>query len=290
MSFPTTRHSLIQRLASVGDNEDWQQFLEDYWGPVCRFAARWGRLQFEDAEDVGSLTFEALVAGQLLTRWQQQPTARLRTLLCAVVRNVISNRARVQSGRKQRLQEHRDDLRRMAVSIQADDPQAVETEDLFYAGWAEDLICKTLRQLHADLLAAGKANQFRSFYGCHCEGMTAAEVADCLNVPTTTIENYVKRTRQRFADQLHKALRLHVCGYCPLEEAESEVQSEWIRLSDHLDRAGGLDQLLSGTFDSDLTVKLGRQSSARIQSVLHELQSLPRDASTGSEGDQSRGH
>lgn len=270
----------------MGDNEDWQQFLEDYWRPVCRFAARWGRLQFEDAEDVGSLTFEAVIAGQLLRRWQQQPTARLRTLLCAVVRNIISNRARVQSGREQRLEEHRNDLRRLILSIQSDDPQTVETEDLFYAGWAEELICKTLQQLNADLLAAGKANQFRAFYGCHFEGMTAAEVADCLNVPTTTIENYVKRTRQRFADQLHKALRLHVSGYCPIEEAESEVQSEWIRLSDHLDRAGGLDQLLLRTFDSDLTVKLGRQSSARIQAVLHDLQSLPRDPSTGSVGDQ----
>lgn len=286
MSFPTTRHSLIQRLAVADENEDWQQFLADYWGPVCRFAARWGRLQFEDAEDVGSLTFEAVIAGQLLRRWQQQPTARLRTLLCAVVRNIISNRARVQSGREKGLQEHRDHLRHLALSMQGDDPQAIETEDLFYAGWAEDLICKTLRQLHAGLLAAGKANQFRAFYGCHCEGMTAAEVADCLGVPTTSIENYVKRTRQRFADELHQALQLHVSEYCPIEEAGTEVQSEWIRLKEHLDLAGGLDQLLLLTFNSELTVKLGRQSSARIMAVMHDLRTLPRDASAASACDQ----
>ena len=69
MSFPATRHSLIQRLAVTGAEEDWRQFLEDYWQPVCRFAANWGRLRFEDAEDVGSATFQVVLAGNLLQRW-----------------------------------------------------------------------------------------------------------------------------------------------------------------------------------------------------------------------------
>jgi DNA-directed RNA polymerase specialized sigma24 family protein len=95
MAFPETRLTLIQRIASTGDDADWRQFLGDYWGPVCRFAAQRGSLGLADAEDVASLTFEALIANQLLPRWVINRSAKLRTLLCTVTRNVMSNRARV---------------------------------------------------------------------------------------------------------------------------------------------------------------------------------------------------
>src|SRR5262245_3212426 len=98
MSFPQTRHTLIQRIVTRGDDQDWQAFLADYWGPVCRFAMRRGGLALADAEDVAAATFEALVANRLLARWVSDRAAKLRTLLCAVVRNVLSNRARVQAG------------------------------------------------------------------------------------------------------------------------------------------------------------------------------------------------
>ena len=52
MVFPQTRVTLIQRLASGGSEEDWGQFLSDYWGPVCRFSLRWGVGTVDDAEDV----------------------------------------------------------------------------------------------------------------------------------------------------------------------------------------------------------------------------------------------
>src|SRR5437879_4084689 len=38
MSFPQTRPTLIERLAAAGEERDWQEFLTDYWGPICRFA------------------------------------------------------------------------------------------------------------------------------------------------------------------------------------------------------------------------------------------------------------
>lgn len=153
MSFPATRHSLIQRLAVTGTAEDWRQFLEDYWPPVCRFAARWGRVSFEDAEDVGSATFQVVITGQLLQRWLQQPSAKLRTLLCSVVRNVLSNRARMDLGRQRLLRENRELLQSLIVNeIDGNDPASAETQDAFYAAWAEELVSSTLRSLHAELL------------------------------------------------------------------------------------------------------------------------------------------
>src|SRR5262245_13944236 len=99
MSFPETRHTLLQRLAESGEESDWRQFLADYWGPLCRFAACRGNLSAADAEDVASQTFMALLSNQLISRWTTHKSAKLRTLLCSVVRNVLSNRARVQAGR-----------------------------------------------------------------------------------------------------------------------------------------------------------------------------------------------
>ena len=66
---------------------------------------RWGGLSLADAEDVAAATFQAIVEDSLLARWQEQRAARLRTLLCAVARNLMANRARVEQGRKRILAE-----------------------------------------------------------------------------------------------------------------------------------------------------------------------------------------
>ena len=273
MSFPATRHSLIHRLAVTATDEDWRQFLEDYWLPVCRFAARWGHLQFEDAEDVGSATFQVLISGQLLQRWLQQPSAKLRTLLCSVVRNVLANRARIDMGRQRLLRENRELLQTLAVTaLDSDDPvAAAETQDAFYAAWAEELVSSTLRSLHAELLESGRADQFRVLFGRVCEGMTTAEVAECLGLPVTTVENHFKRTKQRLAEQLEQATRRHVTRYCPAEDVAAEFQNEWQRLGEFLAQQGGLDEMLRQTFARDSGISLRPRGSAMMQAVLKTL-------------------
>lgn len=272
MSFPKTRHSLIQRLAVTGAEEDWRQFLEDYWPPVCRFAAKWGRLRFEDAEDVSSAAFQVVLAGDLLRRWLQQPSAKLRTLLCSVVRNVLSNRARIDLGRQRLLRENRELLQSLVVTdIDSCDSASDETQDAFYAAWAEELVSSTLRSLHAELLKSGKADQFRVLFGRICDGMTNPEIAECLGLPLTTVENHFKRTRQRLAEQLEQATRRHVTRYCPADDVETEFQSEWHRLGEYLAQRGGLEELLRQTFADDDAVSLRPRGSARMQVVLKEL-------------------
>ena len=100
MPFPQTRLTLIERLASGGSEEDWRRFVEDYHGPVCLFALRSGAKDFDDAEEIALETFEVLWKNRLLTRWVAHQGAKLRSLLCAVVRNLLSNRRRVQEGRQ----------------------------------------------------------------------------------------------------------------------------------------------------------------------------------------------
>ncbi len=106
MVFPQTRLTLIERLAGGGNEADWRAFLHDYWGPVCRLARQRGSPTVEDAEDVAAETLEAIVKNNLLARWSANRSAKLRTLICAVVRNILANRARVASGREHLVRDH----------------------------------------------------------------------------------------------------------------------------------------------------------------------------------------
>jgi len=105
MAFPQTRLTLIQRLASGGSDEDWHRFLRDYWGPICRFALRWGARNLDDAEEVASHTVAVIWENRLLGRWMSNRSAKLRSLLCAVVRNVLSNWNRMRAGRQRMSEE-----------------------------------------------------------------------------------------------------------------------------------------------------------------------------------------
>ena len=92
MSFPSTRLTLIHRLAEGGSEDDWARFLKDYWGPLCRFCLRHGARDLDEAEDVASQTFEVVWTNRLLDRWRSNRSAKLRALLCGVVRHLLANR------------------------------------------------------------------------------------------------------------------------------------------------------------------------------------------------------
>ncbi len=81
MSFPQTSKTLIFRVVTEGNERDWHQFLSDYWLPVCRFAQQRAKLGIEDAEDVASETFEAILRNQLLKRWVADRIYGLRATL-----------------------------------------------------------------------------------------------------------------------------------------------------------------------------------------------------------------
>src|SRR5262245_58988204 len=104
MNFPETRKTLIARLAGGGTDSDWQQFAVDYWRSVVRFAERVGRIPLDQAEDIAGELFLVLLRSTLLNRWQQAPSAKLRSLLCAIARNLLTNRQRIEQNRRRLLQ------------------------------------------------------------------------------------------------------------------------------------------------------------------------------------------
>jgi len=249
MGFPQTRHTLIQRLADRGGEADWQQFLSDYWGPLCRFAQRQGRLTLADAEDVAGATFEVLLRKQLLERWVSDPSAKLRTLLCTVSKHVIGNRIRIHKRRKELMQEHGpavadcDDL----PAIRASDATNDEL-DILYGAWAEQLLYDSVEGLMQSLHEQDKGDYFRVLYGRVCEGLTMPQISKALGVKLTSVENYDKAVRRELTRALESRLRRHVERYTADEQVAEEYAREWDRLGEHLKSQGGMEAAVRAVY------------------------------------------
>lgn len=245
MSFPQTRQTLIQRIVGGSGEEDWREFVADYWGPIFRFARRQGNLGNEDAEDIASLTFEAVVKNELLARWITNRSARLRTLLCTVVRNLISNFRRVEAGRARILREQI-----AAGTIVPAQAREAEPEDIdsFYAAWVEETVQGAVESLVDEYHRSGHGDRFRVLYGRVCERMTTAEIAASLQIPMSAAENHYKHARNRLGEKLRELVRNHVLRYSAPEKAEEEVEIEWAAMGEYLAQHGDLEGTLERAY------------------------------------------
>jgi RNA polymerase sigma factor (sigma-70 family) len=269
MVFPQTRLTLIQRLASGGSEEDWGQFLSDYWGPICRFSLRWGVGTVDDAEDVASQTFEVLLEKRLLVRWVSHRAARLRTLLCEVVRNILANRHRVQAGRA-RLS--RDVAEHVEESARAREEQA----DAFYAAWVEDLIQQAIESLATEYHRKNQADYVRVLYSRLCEQLTIAEVADALAITPSNVDYYFRHARDRLSTKLEELVRSQVRRYCPPEETEQEFAVEWQRLGDYLTEHGGLEPAIRRTYELSEAAQLKNRRRTGLTKASEHITSIMR--------------
>ena len=252
MTFPVTRHTLIQRLAQGGDGEDWQAFLRDYWGAVCRFARNIGHLSFDDSEDVASEVFETILRARLLRRWTEAPTAKLRTLICAVARNVLCNRSRTEQGRARIVRDQLGQLDRYQPDVSAEATEASEEQmDAFCTAWAESLVQTAVDGLLQEYSRSNRTDYFRVLYGRLCEDLSMTEIADALRIPVSSADNYFRHARGRLAERLEELVQLHVRRYCVPEEVRAEFALEWNRLKKILQRFGGLESTVRAIHAND---------------------------------------
>jgi RNA polymerase sigma factor (sigma-70 family) len=269
MAFPETRQTLIERLATGSDEADWRQFLTDYWGPVCRFAAVRASLTPTDAEDVASLTFEAILTNRLLARWMLNQSSKLRTLLCTVVRNIISNRARVNQGRERILRELAETGPPAGILR---DSAAAEQFDVFYAAWAGDILQQAAQSVLEESHRAGKGDYFRVLYSRICEQMTMPEIAEALSLPLTSVENYFKAARKQLSAKLEQLLRDHVARYCSEAQFEREFNEEWQRLGEFFIAHGGLEDVLRQAAGARVIQSDHQRKSTLISSTLSRVE------------------
>jgi RNA polymerase sigma factor (sigma-70 family) len=196
-------------------------------------------LSHEDAEDIASATFEVIFKNDLLNKWVSDRNAKLRTLLCAVSHNLISNHLRVNKGRKHLLRDHPDRFDQRFVLQDVNVP--ADQQDQFYAGWAADLIQQVLNQLMQEYHAKGRGDYFRVLHGKLCDRMPMREIAESLGISLSTAENYYKHVRQRLGILLESAIRHHVQRYAAPAEVADEFAAEWADLAKHLHDQGGVE-------------------------------------------------
>jgi RNA polymerase sigma factor (sigma-70 family) len=277
MTFPQTSKTLIFRIAAESNERDWHRFLSDYWLPVCRFAQQRANLKIEDAEDVASETFEAILRNQLLHRWVSDRTSKLRTLLCTVVRHVLANRARVQKGRHHLLKENVHELLRRAdlPTIKTMD-EAAQYLDEFYAAWAEGILLQAVESLMQEDHRTGKGDYFRVLHGRVCEQMTTPQIAQALSIKKTDAENYYKAARKRLAAKLRELVHQHIRRYCDPDQLESEFESEWKQIGRYLKDHGGLEEAIAKVYQTSTSVKVAQRQTSAITATLRRLtQALP---------------
>ncbi|MCH7988471.1 MAG: sigma-70 family RNA polymerase sigma factor [Planctomycetes bacterium] len=285
MSFPETRHSLIQRIVTDSAEEDWRQLLEDYWRPVCLFAIRWGKLNVDDAEDVASITFEAILRNRLLSRWIDNRQSKLRTLLCSVTRNVLSNIARVREARKRRVRDHGGALDHVVAASLNDLANPTDDQaDPFLVAWAEDMLQRCVESLLHDYHSEGRGDYFRVLYGKICEQMSNSEIAQNLGCKITDVENYYKHAKKRLETTLKNLVRQHTLRYCSPEEANAEFELEWQRFGECLKANGGLEKLLNASYESFHSEEIKRRESQSMTLILNQVRQF-RDESHSSDSD-----
>jgi RNA polymerase sigma factor (sigma-70 family) len=272
MTFPETRLTLIQRLAAAENEDDWRSFLRDYWGPICRFALRFGAHTMDDAEDVASETFEILWTNRLLVRWVSHRSAKLRTLLCGVVRKILANRGRVQAGRERLQRELAEELNRWQRS-------GVEQTDAFYAAWAEDLVQQAVEALAAEYYRENKGDYVRVLYHRLCERISVEEVARMLDIKTTDVVNFYRHSRQRLGEKLEERLRRQVLRYASGDELEAEFAQEREQLRQHLAQSGGLEQAVGRAYDLLDPIRLKEHRGPGLTRALDRLTSIMRRTS-----------
>jgi len=274
MSFPSTHLTLIDRLAEAGSEDDWARFLKDYWEPLCRFCLRHGARGLDDAEDVASQTFEVLWRNGLLDRWRSNQSAKLRALLCGVVRHLLANRRRSRQ-RQERLRpgliEHVEELSR---SSQAE-------IDVFYAAWVEGMVVQAVESLAVEYCGKGQGDRIRVLYGRLCEGLTIAKAADALNLKPTTVDFYFRDARDRLAETLRRLLEEHVRRYVSPDEAEVECALEWEALGTHLAAHGGLEEAVRQTYALLDTGRTPMDERPRMGETLARLTSMGREPTDG---------
>jgi RNA polymerase sigma factor (sigma-70 family) len=241
MTFPQTRLTLIQRLAAGGSEEDWRGFLQDYWGPVCRFALHLGAHGLPEAEEIASQTFEVLWVNRLLDRWISNQAAKLRSLLCSVVRQTMSTRIRTRA-RREHLQ---GDLFR---HVQNNDAAAVPDDDVFYSAWVEEIVEQAVDAVAAEYCRQNQGDRIRVLYGRLCEGLTIAQTADSLGIKPGTVDFYYRDARDRLAEKFEALVRPRVQRYCGPEEVDEEFARQWAELGRYLASHGGLEEAVRRTY------------------------------------------
>jgi DNA-directed RNA polymerase specialized sigma24 family protein len=223
--FPTTRHSVVERLGSddVGERRlAWDALVTAYWRPVYKYLrARW-RLTPEAAEDLTQDFFaRALEKGFLET--YDPAKARFRTWLRTCVDGVAGH-AHEAAGRLKRggqvqsvpldFTTAEGEVREVALSAD------VDLDAWFHQEFVRALFARAVEALQADCEARGKSEHFALFEACDLSDVRDADrpsyktLAAARGWSVHDVTNRLAAVRRDFRAHVLRLLR----GSCGSEE------------------------------------------------------------------------
>ena len=185
----TTRPTLLERLADLGDHDAWREFDERYRELILRYCQR-SRLQVTDAEDVRQTVLLALT--RRLPTFEYHPeTGRFRDYLGTVVRNAIRKQIARQDRAGERLPGEGDEL------------AAPDAPD---ESWNEEWKLHHYRRAMERIRASSSPKTMEIFDGL-LAGRTVEELAAAHGATPDVVYKIKQRVRDRLRERIDEQLR-----------------------------------------------------------------------------------
>lgn len=199
--FPDTRQSLLQRLASGGEESRTRAMdvlCTHYWKPVYKYVRlRWGQ-EPADAEDLTQGFFLHLLDSPALQRYDRH-RARFRTYLRVCVDGYCANRhadaRRLKRGGGAEL---------LTLDAAEAETRLGDLDAWFRREWVRDLFERSIASLRERLDGSGRQVHFTLFQRYDVDGPDAcprptyADLAAELGIPVTQVTNFLALARREF--------------------------------------------------------------------------------------------
>jgi len=233
MSFPATRHSVVERIRSDDDEVRrvaWSAIIEAYWKPVYKYLRMKWSLQPDDAADLTQEFFTTTLEKEIVERYDPA-RARFRTYLRLCLDGFAANARKAERRLKRGgdvtvvsldFQTAEGEVARHEGSVDAD------VDDLFYREWVRALLERSVAELRRQAGESGRPVMFEVFarYDLADEVETRptyAALARDLGLTTATVTNHLAAMRRQFRQIILERLR-------ELTSSEDEFEAEAARL------------------------------------------------------------
>ena len=222
MAFPSTRHSVIERLRASDAGQRTAAFgdlVDGYWKPVYKHLRATWRLDPEDARDLTQAFFSDALEKAWLEKYEPDKS-RFRTFVRVCVDRFAMNArqaaARSKRGGHLRLVSLDFDRAEQEVSIQAPSVPP-DAEEFFRQEFVRALFQRTVETVRAEMVSDGRALHFTLFDRYDLEpadGVSYARLAAEFGLTESQVTNHLALVRRAFRGRALATLR----GLCVSDE------------------------------------------------------------------------